>query len=156
MSLLEILALDQLSRLAVGGGAENDSASHLHAGGYRALTAYIDSTTMPQKLHETAVSVLHTVRGVAGDLWQLSRSRIRLPMRKRAANDDAFVALSVDALSGSTSYGAPVLHQLNRLRQVQASVLHMARAPGEHIAFFGSVMLVASIFVMFYVHRRRF
>jgi cytochrome c biogenesis protein len=148
-------ALDLLDRFAVGDETKNDSALRPRATGYRALAAYIDATAKPDTRRETAVSVLRTMRGVTWDLWQLSRSRIGLPMRVHAARDDAFVALAVDALSDSASYGAPVLYQLNTFRQVQASVLQMTRAPGEPIVFLGSVMLVVGIFAMFYVRQRR-
>jgi cytochrome c biogenesis protein len=152
---LEKHALDLLDRFAGGDDATGDSASRQRAAGYRALAAYIDATAMPDKRHESAVAVLGTMRGVAWDLWQLSRARIGLPMRNRTANDDAFVALAVDALSDSTSYGAPVFYQLNSFRQVQASILQVTRAPGEPIVILGSVMLVAGIFAMFYIRQRR-
>jgi cytochrome c biogenesis protein len=148
-------ALDLLDRFAGGDEANNDSVSRPRAAGYRALAAYIDATATPHERRETTISVLRTVRGVTWDLWQLSRSRIGLPTRIRTANDDAFVALAVDALSDSASYGAPVLYQLNTFRQVQASILQVTRAPGEPIVFLGSVMLVVGIFAMFYVRQRR-
>ncbi|MFC0401652.1 cytochrome c biogenesis protein ResB [Paraburkholderia rhizosphaerae] len=152
---LERHVQDLLGRFAGGAQAKNDSTSQPGGGGYRAVAAYIDATTTPHERREAAVSVLRTLRGVTWDLWQLSRARSGLPMREHAENDDAFVALAVDALSDSTFYGAPVLYQLNTFRQVQASILQVTRAPGEPIVIVGSVMLVAGIFAMFYVRERR-
>jgi cytochrome c biogenesis protein len=40
-------------------------------------------------------------------------------------------------------------------KQIQASGLQMTKAPGKDIVYFGSVMLILGIFVMFYIRQRR-
>jgi cytochrome c biogenesis protein len=152
---LEKQALNLLERFAGDGRATDVPPSGAGAGGFRALAAVIDEAPDPAERRAAAKSVLHTLRGVAWDLWQLSRAQMGLPMRVHTASDDRFVELAVDAMSDAMTYDAPVLYQLNTFRQVQASILQLTRAPGEPIVLIGSVMLVIGIFAMFYVRERR-
>ncbi len=67
-----------------------------------------------------------------------------------------FVRSSINALSDSFFYGAPVFLQLDSFQQVQASVFQVVRAaPGKKIVYLGSLLLVVGVFSMFFVRERR-
>jgi cytochrome c biogenesis protein len=67
----------------------------------------------------------------------------------------SFIRSSVDALSDSFYYGAPVFLQLDSFTQIQASAFQLTRAPGKTLVYVGSLLLVVGIFSMFYVRERR-
>jgi cytochrome c biogenesis protein len=62
---------------------------------------------------------------------------------------------SLNAVSDSFLYGAPVYLQLQGYDQVRASGLQLTRSPGKNIVFLGSVLLVLGVFAMFYIRERR-
>jgi cytochrome c biogenesis protein len=66
-----------------------------------------------------------------------------------------FVRDSLNAVSDSFHFGAPVYLQLNRYEEVKASGLQMTRSPGKNIVYGGSLLLVLGIFTMFYIRERR-
>jgi cytochrome c biogenesis protein len=66
-----------------------------------------------------------------------------------------FVRDSLNAMSDSFHFGAPVYLQLNRYEEVKASGLQMTKSPGKNIVYGGSLLLVLGVFAMFYVRERR-
>ena len=95
------------------------------------------------------------LEGATWDLWQLAREQNG--MQDATINDKttAFVQSSINALSDSFLYGAPVFLQLDSFKQIQASVFQLTRAPGKKVVYLGSLLLVLGIFSMFYVRERR-
>ncbi len=75
-----------------------------------------------------------------------------------AAPDEAsiqFVRDSLNAVSDSFHFGAPVYLQLNQFEEIKASGFQMTRSPGQNIVYGGSLSLVLGVFAMFYVRERR-
>ena len=89
------------------------------------------------------------------ELWQLAREGAGEPDASPDAATSRFVQSSINALSDSFLYGAPVYLQLDSFKQVQASVFQLTRAPGKKVVYLGSLLLVAGIFSMFFVRVRR-
>jgi cytochrome c biogenesis protein len=120
-----------------------------------AIAGLIDHS-MPAAQQEKAVmALLRTLNGVMWDLWQLSRIKHGEPETKQDPSHMSFIRASVDALSDSFYYGAPIFLQLDSYTQVQASAFQLTRAPGKRFVYIGSLLLVIGIFSMFYVRERR-
>ncbi|WP_040576941.1 cytochrome c biogenesis protein ResB [Methylophaga lonarensis] len=66
-----------------------------------------------------------------------------------------FLQDAVDAIGSLPRYHSPVFLMLHDYEHIQASGLQIARAPGQFIVYFGSVMLMAGLFILFYLPQRR-
>ena len=64
--------------------------------------------------------------------------------------NDAFV--EIGALS---NYSSPYFFQLSSFKQIEATGLQITRAPGKNLVYLGCVMLIAGVFIMFYMHHKR-
>jgi cytochrome c biogenesis protein len=144
-----------LDHFAGAEGTEGPTTVPASAGGFMAIAGLIDHS-MPAAQQEKAVmALLRTLNGVMWDLWQLSRIKHGEPETKQDPSHMSFIQASVDALSDSFYYGAPIFLQLDSYTQVQASAFQLTRAPGKRFVYIGSLLLVIGIFSMFYVRERR-
>lgn len=69
--------------------------------------------------------------------------------------DAVYFQDAVSALSVIPFYGTPYYIQMSEFEHIQASGLQIAKRPGSNLFFIGSVMLVAGVFLLFYVAHRR-
>jgi len=124
-------------------------------GGFEAVADFLGKAVPPAEQEKAAQVYLKVLEGVGFEAVQLSRVKAGRP---RAAPDEAsaqFVRDSLNAVSDSFHFGAPVYLQLNRYEEIKASGLQMTRSPGKSIVYGGSLLLVLGVFAMFYVRERR-
>ncbi len=125
------------------------------AQGFQAVAAFIEKG-VPEAEREKAADVfVRLLNGATFEAWQLRRERDGL---KRMAGDDVtgrFVQDSLNAISDSFFYGAPVYLHLNAFDEVKASVFQLTRSPGKNIVYTGSLLLVLGVFAMLYIRERR-
>ncbi|WEY38479.1 cytochrome c biogenesis protein ResB [Paraburkholderia sp. SUR17] len=124
-------------------------------GGFQAIAAFIDKSVPKGEQEKAAGLLLRMLEGSTWDLWQLAREQAGEPDVKPDTQTTRFVQDSINAVSDSFLYGAPVYLQLDSFKQVQASVFQLTRAPGKKVVYLGSLLLVLGIFSMFYVRERR-
>ncbi|WP_213781504.1 cytochrome c biogenesis protein ResB [Caballeronia sp. dw_276] len=124
-------------------------------GGFQAIAAFIDKSVPKGEQEKAAGLLLRMLEGATWDLWQISRAQNGMPEAQADAKNTQFVQSSINALSDSFLYGAPVFLQLDSFKQIQASVFQLTRAPGKKVVYLGSALLVLGIFSMFYVRERR-
>jgi cytochrome c biogenesis protein len=124
-------------------------------GGFQAIAGFIDKSVPKGEQEKAAGLLLRMLEGATWDLWQISRAQNGLPEAQPDAKNTQFVQSSINALSDSFLYGAPVFLQLDSFKQIQASVFQLTRAPGKKVVYLGSLLLVLGIFSMFYVRERR-
>lgn len=67
-----------------------------------------------------------------------------------------FLQDAVDAVGSLPRYGAPVFFLLTDYVHVEASGLQVARSPGKPIVYLGCALLIAGVFLLFYLPQRRF
>jgi cytochrome c biogenesis protein len=125
------------------------------AGGFAAVAAFIDHSVPRAEQAKAADLLLRMLEGSVYDLWRLAREKAGEPALVPGDDSSRFVRSSINALSDSFYYGAPVFLQLDSFKQVQASVFQVSRAPGTKIVYLGSLFLVIGIFSMFFVRERR-
>jgi cytochrome c biogenesis protein len=71
------------------------------------------------------------------------------------AEQERFFQDAVTALSALADYGAPFFLQLTAYDHVQATGLEMTRSPGKYMVYLGCGLLIAGVFMLFYVRQRR-
>ena len=123
--------------------------------GFQAVATFIEKG-VPEADREKAADVfVRLLNGAAFEAWQLRRERDGM---KRVPADDVsgrFVQDSLNAISDSFFYGAPVYLHLNSFDEVKASVFQLTRSPGKNIVYTGSLLLVLGVFAMLYIRERR-
>jgi cytochrome c biogenesis protein len=123
-------------------------------GGYDAIGTDLEARVPKDQLErafETSARVLQTV---------LSRVYVTM-MTERGVKDvggekdERFLADSVAAINALAFYGAPIYLQMTGFEQIQASGLQITKSPGKNVVYFGSVLLILGVFMLFYIHPRR-
>jgi len=137
-----------------GEGGGKTPAGQANAG-FQAIATFIDQSVPKGEQEKAASLLLRMLEGSMWELWQLAREGAGEPDASPDAATSRFVQSSINALSDSFLYGAPVYLQLDSFKQVQASVFQLTRAPGKKVVYLGSLLLVAGIFSMFFVRERR-
>jgi cytochrome c biogenesis protein len=123
--------------------------------GFEAVAEFLTSA-VPQTEQEKAAEIyLKVLEGAAYEALQLARSRAGLPPAPADDGTARFVRDSLNAVSDSFPFGAPVYLQLNQYEEVKATGLQLTRSPGKNIVYGGSLLLVLGVFAMFYLRERR-
>ncbi|MGI4983716.1 MAG: cytochrome c biogenesis protein ResB [Janthinobacterium lividum] len=147
--------LDLFAGAQGGAAGSAGKAQSAMTGGFPAIADFIGQSVPADAREKAAGLLLRMLEGSVWDLWQIARVREGAAPLPANAENSRFVQTSVNALSDSFYYGAPVFLQLDNFKQIQASVFQLTRAPGENIVYLGSFLLVLGIFAMFYVRERR-
>lgn len=66
-----------------------------------------------------------------------------------------FLDAAIEALAAVPGYGAPFFVELNDYEHRQASGLMITRSPGKMLVYPGFVLLLAGVFLLFYIAQRR-
>ncbi|WP_423192522.1 cytochrome c biogenesis protein ResB [Cupriavidus sp. H18C2] len=124
-------------------------------GGFTAIAAFLEKSVPQAEQQKAADVLLKILNGSMWELWQLAREQDKLPAVPNDAKSGQFLQQSINALSDSFFYAAPVFLQLDDFQKVNASVFQMTRAPGKNIVYLGCLLLVLGVFAMFYIRERR-
>jgi cytochrome c biogenesis protein len=124
-------------------------------GGFEAVADFLGKAVPENEQEKAAQVYLKVLEGTAFEAMELGRSRAGLPPAAADETTAFFVRDSLNAVSDSFHFGAPVYLQLNRYEEVKASGLQMTRSPGKSIVYAGSLFLVLGVFAMFYIRERR-
>jgi cytochrome c biogenesis protein len=124
-------------------------------GGFTAIAAFLEKSVPAAEQQKAADVLLKILNGSMWELWQLARAQDKQPVVPNSAQSGAFLQQSINALSDSFFYGAPVFLQLDDFKEIKASVFQMTRAPGKNIVYLGCLLLVLGVFSMFYIRERR-
>lgn len=123
--------------------------------GFDGLGKFINEH-VPQAEREKAADVfVRVLQGCAWEAWQLLRERQKQkPLAMTPAHAD-FVRDTINSISDSFRYGAPVYLELESFEEIKASVIQATRSPGKIGVFIGCALLVAGVFFMLYIRERR-
>ncbi|NTV10416.1 MAG: cytochrome c biogenesis protein ResB, partial [Zoogloea sp.] len=123
--------------------------------GFETVGKFIESSVPKAEQDKAADVFVKVLQSVTWEAWQLARSRAGLPPLDINEDRALFVRDTVNALSDSLHYGAPLYLQLAGFQEVQASVLQVTRSPGKPVVYLGSLLLVLGVFAMLYIRERR-
>ncbi len=122
--------------------------------GYLAVARFFEKNP-PAEQEKTVDIFMKILNRSLWELWQAARERDALAP---VADDEVhgrFLQQSMNALSDSGFYGAPVYLQLDEFVEIKASVLQVTRTPGKKVVYLGCLFLVLGVFSMFYIRERR-
>lgn len=130
------------------------------SGGLVGISDFLESNVPADELPRAAEVVIRLLGGALAELRSLAREEAGLPPlasgdETQMARDDAWLRISLAALSDLSVYPAPVAFMLSDFEHVEASVFQMSRTPGKMAVYFGCLLLVLGIFSMFYIRERR-
>jgi cytochrome c biogenesis protein len=125
------------------------------ADGFVGLANFLEKSVPKKEQKKVAQIYLKILEGAAFQAYDLSLEQAGLADAKLDAATQRFVRDSLNAVSDSFLYGAPVYLQLQGYDQVRASGLQLTRSPGKNIVWLGSLLLVLGVFAMFYIRERR-
>jgi len=124
--------------------------------GFESLGEFINQT-VPEAEREKAADVfIRVLQGCTWEAWQLMRERQKQKPLEMSVTRADFVRDSVNSISDSFHYGAPVYLELDQFEEIKASVIQATRSPGKAGVYLGCALLVAGVFFMLYVRERRF
>lgn len=123
--------------------------------GIDAVVAHTEKNIEPAKRQDALRSYVKVIQSVLGGLYleQLAAEGIDTSKGVTEA-DSRYFDDAVNAMSLIGPYGAPFYLQLSDFKHVEASGLQITRAPGTPLFVFGSLMLMAGVFLMLYLHNR--
>lgn len=123
--------------------------------GFESLGEFINQT-VPEAEREKAADVfIRVLQGCTWEAWQLIRERQKQKPLEMSVTRADFVRDSVNSISDSFHYGAPVYLELDQFEEIKASVIQATRSPGKAGVYLGCALLVAGVFFMLYVRERR-
>ena len=127
-------------------------------GGIDAVVSQVDKRVKDKaKQNEVLDSYIKVLQGMLGSLYVDVLKQEGVDLSKGVSQRDAtYFDDSMNALSLMGVYGSPFYLQPVNFKEIQASGLEVTRSPGKDIVYLGCVMLIIGIFLMFYVHHRRF
>lgn len=124
-------------------------------GGVTEIARFVERSVPEPERQKTAEILVRLLQGSLWELWQQARQEAQLGELETNDDNVAWLQASMNALSDSFLYGAPVMLTLKGFDHVEASVFQLARAPGARTVYLGCLLLVIGIFSMFYVRERR-
>lgn len=125
-------------------------------GGYGAIARHMD-TTVPtaqrQFASEAYIKLLHNaLQTLYIDVLKNTGDEASGGLSEDQAQ---FLDDAITALAAIPNYGAPFFIQLDDFEQRQASGLLIARSPGKTLVYPGFALLLAGVFLLFYIAQRR-
>ncbi len=125
-------------------------------GGFDAVAEQVEKSVPEAKRREVLDAYIKVLRNILTALYfdVLTTEGVDVSAGVTEA-DSQFYDDSINALTVLTKYGSPFFLELKTFEHVQASGLQIARAPGKLVVYSGFALLIAGIFVMFYIQHRR-
>jgi cytochrome c biogenesis protein len=124
--------------------------------GFDGIMAFIDQNIKPEAQDQARENYLDILKTALSFVYVTVLEEEGVDVRQDISEfDSKFFDDATFAISGLHRYGAPFYFQMTGFKQIQASGLQMTKSPGKDIVYFGSVMLMVGIFIMFYIRQRR-
>ncbi|QKT03741.1 cytochrome c biogenesis protein ResB [Ectothiorhodospiraceae bacterium 2226] len=127
-----------------------------NSGGFDAVVNFVRET-VPEERHEDVTNAYFKVlESILQAVYLDVLDDEGVDLRAGVPEAEAwFFEDAVNAITALSRYGADVYMQVTDYEHREATGLQIARAPGQNIVYFGSLMLIVGIFLMFYVAHRR-
>jgi cytochrome c biogenesis protein len=125
-------------------------------GGYQAIDRRIRETVPEQQRMRVAETYLKILNAVLENLYrELLRDEGVDLGQGITPEQDRWFEDAVNALASMGPYSSPFYLQLTNFDLRQAAGLQITRSPGKNVVYLGCVMLIAGVFMMFYITHQR-
>ncbi|MDH5357878.1 MAG: cytochrome c biogenesis protein ResB [Gammaproteobacteria bacterium] len=123
-------------------------------GGFTEVTEFIDSSLPEAERDTLGPAYLSMLREMLARIY----FSVFDNNDTEAVNDARLLFLqdAVDAIGSLSRYGSPVFLLLSDYNHVEASGLQVTRSPGKRTVYLGCALLIAGVFLLFYLPQRRF
>jgi cytochrome c biogenesis protein len=118
-------------------------------GGYEGIIQEMQQHVPEARREEVFNAYLKVLRSVLGEAFR------ELYPKEPTAEQWQFYSAAVEAINTLPFYQSPVFFQLKSFQHIQASGLQVTKSPGTFWVYLGSAMLVAGVFMLFYLNRQR-
>lgn len=137
-------------------GSVTDLVSVFMHKGIDGVTKEVAARVPKKKRADVLSSYVKVLQGTLGGVYVDLLRQEGVDLSKGITQQQSnFFDDSLNAFSLLGGYGSPFYLQLTNFHQIQASGLEVTRDPGKNIVYLGCLMLVAGVFLMFYIHHRR-
>jgi cytochrome c biogenesis protein len=126
-------------------------------GGFPAIVKTLeqDTSLSAEKREALTQSLVAMLRNASVDIMNVADQQAGRKPLENTADNYAYLLRALIASSTLNDYPAPVYLQLTGFTHVQESGFQMTRSPGKTWVYFGSLLLVLGIMLMFYVRDKR-
>jgi len=125
-------------------------------GGFRAIEQAANEAFPEDKRTAGFGAYMNIVRVQLATLYEKLLQREGVYKNDRLTPEqEQFYQDAIVALTGLADYDAPAYLQLSSFEHVQATGLEMTRSPGKYMVYLGCALLIAGVFMLFYIHPRR-
>ena len=125
-------------------------------GGFAAIDSDIRERVPKEKQANVAEAYIKILRNVMQAAYvDLLREEGVDTSKNLSLADQQFFEDAMTNLAGISKYGSPFYVQLESFNHRESSGLQITRSPGQNIVYLGCVMLIAGIFMMFYIMPQR-
>ena len=125
-------------------------------GGYIAIDRDIREKVPTDRQSKVAEAYLKILQNMLQGLYLNLLNSEGVDVSKGIAEEhNRFFEDAVNGLAGLGAYGTPFYLQLTSFEHREASGLQITRSPGKNIVYFGCLILIIGIFMMFYVAHQR-
>lgn len=124
--------------------------------GLAGITGHVEQN-VPEESREVALAAyVRMLRNALGHLYVDLLKAEGVDVEQGIGEvDSQFFDDTINTLSVLRGYHSPFYAQLKNFTHIQASGLQIARAPGKNTVYFGCVLLIVGVFMMFYISHRR-
>lgn len=126
-------------------------------GGYGAIAEHIQETVPAEQREFAGQAYIRLLHNALQTLYReiLANAGVTVTGDELSEDQSLFLDDAIDALSAIPRYGAPFYVELTDFEERQASGLQIARSPGKLLVYPGFLLLLAGIYLLFYIAQRR-
>lgn len=125
-------------------------------GGFEAIEGAAREHFPPEKRKGGFQAYMNIVRVLLAELYQgVLQAEGSLPAAGPNEAQQRFYEDAITAFLALPNYDVPVYLQLLDYTLVEATGLELTRSPGKYVVYLGCALLIAGVFMLFYIHHRR-
>lgn len=121
-------------------------------GGFDEVRNFLDNELPEAERDNLAPAYLGMLREM---LARIYFTQIATNAEPTNSDEVLFLQDAVDAIGTLPRYGSPVFFELKDFNHIESTGLQIARSPGKNTVYFGCLLLVVGIFLLFYLPQRR-
>ncbi|MBE0439528.1 MAG: cytochrome c biogenesis protein ResB [Gammaproteobacteria bacterium] len=122
--------------------------------GFQGVAEFIDTAVPENERDNLAPAYLGMLQEMLARIYFNSHDGFEID--NTDSEQLAFLQDAVSAIGSLPRYGSPVYLMLTDYEHVEASGLQIARSPGKPVVYLGCALLIAGVFILFYLPQRRF
>ena len=122
------------------------------SGGFTEVSEFIETSLPENQREKLGPAYLSMLREMLARLYFMDKEQTA-PVTE---GELLFLQDAADTIGSLSRYGSPVYLSLRDFEHIQASGLQIARTPGKSTVYLGCALLIAGVFILFYLPQRRF